>query len=132
MFFSGSCFFLNKEKFEQVGLFDEDIFMYGEEDDIHWRLRQRYGCRFAYKRQLRYIHLTLDRPTKLSTEEMILKSFVIINKKRGVTEQSTVKNRLRYMRMRYVSAYCKKLMGKGNAAHIEELKRVIGSIAAKC
>ena len=30
MHFSGSCFFVRKEMFEQIGLFDETIFMYGE------------------------------------------------------------------------------------------------------
>ena len=132
MHFSGSCFFVRKEKFEQAGLFDEDIFMYGEEDDIHWRMKRLFGRQFIYKRGLRYIHLTLDRPTMLSTEEKVLKSLVAVNRKRGVSEQSTVRNRLRYMRTRYVSAYCKKLLGRGNAAHMEVLRQVIGMMAVKC
>ena len=41
MHFSGSCFFIRKEMFEQAGLFDETIFMYGEEEDIHYRMRKK-------------------------------------------------------------------------------------------
>ncbi|MCK9509120.1 MAG: glycosyltransferase, partial [Pigmentiphaga sp.] len=35
MFFSGACFFIRKNTFEEIGLFDEEIFLYGEENDIH-------------------------------------------------------------------------------------------------
>ena len=42
MHFSGSCFFINKAMFEAVGLFDENVFLYGEEDDIHYRLMHRF------------------------------------------------------------------------------------------
>lgn len=56
MYFQGSCFFLKKTFFSEVGLFDENVFMYGEEDDIHWRLK-RNGYSFYYQKCLCYKHL---------------------------------------------------------------------------
>ena len=35
--------------FETVGLFDESVFLYGEEDDIHYRLMHRFKHGFVYK-----------------------------------------------------------------------------------
>ena len=59
MHFSGSCFFINKAMFEAVGLFDENVFLYGEEDDIHYRLLHRFkDCKMKYDKSLKYLHLT--------------------------------------------------------------------------
>ena len=53
MHFSGSCFFINKAMFEAVGLFDENVFLYGEEDDIHYRLLHRFkDCKMKYDKSL--------------------------------------------------------------------------------
>lgn len=57
MFFNGSCFFVRKSSFEQVGLFDENIFMYCEEDDIHGRLLKIEKAHFVYDRSLSCLHL---------------------------------------------------------------------------
>ena len=52
MYFSGSCFFINKAMFETVGLFDESVFLYGEEDDIHYRLMHRFkDCKMIYNKK---------------------------------------------------------------------------------
>lgn len=61
MFISGACFFVRKSSFVEVGLFDEDNFMYGEEDDIRLRLQQRFGVHTIYDRQLHYLHLIGER-----------------------------------------------------------------------
>lgn len=55
MFFHGSCFFLRKKYFEKIGLFDEKIFMYNEEEDIHWRIIHS-GYNYKYIRDLVYEH----------------------------------------------------------------------------
>ena len=61
MHFSGSCFFINKAMFEAVGLFDENVFLYGEEDDIHYRLLHRFkDCKMKYDKSLKYLHLTKE------------------------------------------------------------------------
>ena len=124
MHLAGSCFFINKEKFLQVGLFDEDLFMYGEEDDIQWRLKKRFGAHFIYNYKMHYLHLTLDRPPSRATEKKILDSFILSNKKKGIPEQQTIKNRLRFLRVRYYSARLKKDAVLANILYtlIHELK----------
>ena len=57
MYFAGACFFVKKKAFEEVGLFDEDIFMYSEEDDIHQRLQRIKGSQFIYLSDKQYVHL---------------------------------------------------------------------------
>lgn len=128
MFLSGSFFFIRKQMFEQVGLFDEDIFMYGEEDDIHWRLKQRFGAHFVYNPRFRYIHRTLDRPMNLETERKMLQAFVLSNKKKGISADRTLRNRKRFYRVRYVSALCKKLLGRENKEHLKIIKAMLNEI----
>lgn len=57
MYISGSCFFIKKEKFEEIGLFDENIFMYYEESDIKRRIMNKFGKNsIVFNRKLNYIH----------------------------------------------------------------------------
>lgn len=57
MYFIGSCFFVKKAAFEKVGLFDENMFMYNEEDDIHSRLQTIKKAKFYYNKSFRCKHL---------------------------------------------------------------------------
>ena len=57
MYVTGACFFLRKEAFVRAGMYDENIFMYAEEDDIHYRLMQLPGVRMRYLRHLAYKHM---------------------------------------------------------------------------
>lgn len=54
----GSCFALRKSVFEAIGMFDETVFMYGEERDIHSRLRKMGNARIACDWNMSYQHLT--------------------------------------------------------------------------
>ena len=54
----GSCFALRKSTFESIGMFDESVFMYGEERDIHGRLRRLGDVRIACDWTMSYRHLT--------------------------------------------------------------------------
>ena len=95
MHFSGSCFFIRKEMFEQVGLFDETIFMYGEEEDIHYRMRKNGFKQMIYNPKLHYIHLTKEREPNLAYEIKLLDVAITQSKKKGCTEIRIIKNRLR-------------------------------------
>lgn len=99
MYFQGSCFFLNKAKFEQVGMFDEQIFMYGEEDDITYRIRKQFGNRLKYNPRLRFIHLTLNRPASLDYEKEKLKSDLYSFTRKGCSRRYVLKNKLRIVNM---------------------------------
>lgn len=59
-YLSGSFLFLDKSKFDKIGLFDENIFLYYEEPDIMRRL-QMNGGKIKYKKEKKYLHLVGDR-----------------------------------------------------------------------
>ena len=94
MHFSGSCFFIRKEMFEQAGLFDEAIFMYGEEEDIHYRMRKKGFAHMVYNPRLHYIHLTKEREPNLAYEIKLLDVAIAQSRKKGCTERRIIKNRL--------------------------------------
>lgn len=126
MYVAGSCFFVNKEKFESIGLFNEDIFMYGEEDDIHDRFRKRFGSHFVYNPNMRYIHLTLDRPMSFDTEKKMMDSIALSYEKKGTPREKTYRNFARYYRSRLIISSLKKFMGGTRAsAKIAILKEAI-------
>ena len=63
MYFAGACFCVRKSMFEQAGLFDENIFLYGEENDIHYRIHHAFPkAHDIFKKDFVYLHLTEDRP----------------------------------------------------------------------
>ena len=95
MHFSGSCFFVRKEMFEQIGLFDETIFMYGEEEDIHYRMKKKGFTQMLYNPKLHYLHLTKEREPNLAYETKILDVAIEQSKKKGYNVRNTIKNRLR-------------------------------------
>lgn len=62
-YLSGAFFAIRRDIFETIGMFDENIFMYAEENDIHYRIRQLYPkMKMKYLKHLKYIHLAEKRP----------------------------------------------------------------------
>lgn len=59
-FLSGAFFFADRQKFIEIGLFDENIFMYNEESDIARRFLQR-GYALHYDASNTYLHLIESR-----------------------------------------------------------------------
>lgn len=107
MHFSGSCFFINKAMFEAVGLFDENVFLYGEEDDIHYRLMHRFkDCKMIYDKSLRYLHLTKERKPDIKYEKTLIDVAVIQNKKKGYSKQKTLINRQRCINLQILENAC--------------------------
>ena len=115
MHFSGSCFFINKAMFEAVGLFDESVFLYGEEDDIHYRLMHRFkDCKMMYDKSLRYLHLTKERLPDLRYEKTLIDVAVFQNKKKGYDERITLKNRLRCINLQIFRERIRIMFGKND------------------
>lgn len=129
MHFSGSCFFINKAMFETVGLFDESVFLYGEEDDIHYRLMHRFkDCKMIYDKSLRYLHLTKDRKPDIKYEKMLIDVAVMQNKKKGYCEKKTLKNRQRCINLQIFRERIRIMHGKNDKTllnMLEELKNYI-------
>lgn len=79
MCFEGACFFVSKPKIIEAGLFDENIFMYCEEIDLHKRMKQR--GKFRYVKTLEYIHLAGNRTWSIVSMEREFVSRVYMCKK---------------------------------------------------
>lgn len=115
MHFSGSCFFINKAMFEAIGLFDESVFLYGEEDDIHYRLMHRFKeCKMVYDKSLKYLHLTKERQPDIKYEKTLIDVAVIQNKKKGYDERITLKNRLRCINLQIFRERLRIMFGKND------------------
>lgn len=128
MHFSGSCFYVRKSMFEAVGLFDEEVFMYGEEDDIHYRLMQRFGLGFRYDTSIRYMHLMLGRRPDVRTEEKMLNSDLILHGKKGLTARKTLNSYLQINTILLARCYLMKFLGKCNRDELvmqKALRKVI-------
>ena len=98
MYFSGSCFFVSKQKFQAIGMFDESVFLYGEEDDIHYRMCQKFGFHMKYNPKLHYIHPMHLREPNLDYDNTIIDIAILQNEKKGYSRARTIKNRLRNIR----------------------------------
>lgn len=87
MYFSGACFFIKKLKFENLGLFDENVFMYGEENDLYFRLRKNKSKnKIVYDKNMKYIHLTENRPLSLSVYLQMLNASFAFYEKNGMND----------------------------------------------
>lgn len=122
MYFSGSCFFIRKQMFEEIGLFDEDIFMYGEEDDIHHRMLQRCGCHMTYNPCLHYIHLTKEREPDLEYEKRVFNSVCSMLEKKYYPKKTFVSNRIQSINLQLWRLRLQSVFGKGNPALLTMLK----------
>ncbi len=122
MYLAGSCFFVRKSMFEAIGLFDENVFMYGEEDDIHYRLLQKFGNRFHYDSDIRYIHLTQGRPPSLSYEKKLLEMDLYLHDKKGWPAKKTLRTYLQINNVLLSRCYLRKLFGGCNEESLTVLK----------
>jgi len=86
MFFSGACFAMKKGIFEKIGMFDENIFLYGEENDIHLRLRKTFPKKkMVFVKELRYIHPTKNEARDMDkTYQRSMKSAAYVFKKNNI------------------------------------------------
>ena len=128
MHFSGSCFYIRKSMFEDIGLFDESVFMYGEEDDIHFRLRKKGFSQMKYNPHLHYIHLTKERKPNLTYEIKLAEIAIQQNEKKGYPAHKTIKNRIRNAKIMLIREYVKIKFGKKDTALYDMLKEYISTL----
>lgn len=110
MYFSGSCFYIRKSMFESIGLFDESIFMYGEENDIFHRMKFKHGTHFFYNKDITYKHLTLDRVPNEKTEDQMLHSIIRVNEKFGYSKRKTIRNKIQNINILLLREQIKKAL----------------------
>jgi len=109
MYFSGSCFYIRKAMFESIGLFDESIFMYGEENDIHHRMKDKFGAHFFYNKNIQYKHLTMERKQDEATEDKMLKANIKVCEKFGYSKAKTIRNKIQNINLLLWRELAKKL-----------------------
>ena len=114
MYIQGSCFFVRKDIIESAGLYDEDNFMYGEEDDLHFRIRQTTNSKTLYDPSLHYIHLTKDRQPNLEYQKKRLQSSLFLNKKNGYGKAKTIRNYMQNTKLLIIRERIRLSLGKGN------------------
>jgi len=126
MYFSGSCFCMSKTAFEKIGLFDENIFLYHEEDDVHQRLRKQHKNKIIYLRSGKYVHLHL--PSKeiidknYTTYNRGLRSLILIFLKRGLSELDAVNWELKKFNMLILKEKLLCILGVGNIDYLNYLE----------
>lgn len=114
MYLTGACFFVRKSMFEEIGMFDESNFMYGEEDDIHYRMTKAFGYNIVYDRSIPYVHHTKDRKMTVPTLMKHLDAAKRLNKKNGMSEHETVRHFLEINSTLLFIEKVNSLIGKGN------------------
>lgn len=115
MYLNGSCFFIRKSMFEAIGLFDETIFMYGEENNIHHRMKQHFGSHIIYDTGLRYLHLVGERTVNVEAEDKILRSLIYSLDRIGCPPQKTIQNKIRSLNTLIIKETLLALMGRKTA-----------------
>ena len=56
-FVFGSCMFIKKEVFDQIGGFDENYFLFTEETDLCYRIKKETDYKIIYWNEVNVIHL---------------------------------------------------------------------------
>lgn len=127
MYFAGSCFFLRKSTFERIGMFDENIFMYHEEEDIHLRLRQLPNAKLVYWDKGVYEHLHL--PSKIVTDNNFvekrrsLESLKYLYRREGLGEELAYKREIQKNKLMLCREKLLCLIGKGNNGYRDYLNK---------
>ena len=112
MHLSGAFFFVQKDCFERIGMFDERIFMYGEECDIHLRLRKAFPKKKIKFMSIPYLHLSAERPFEEKRYQQLLNADLYVCRKHGLSVAHYL--RIRLFALRLCLLRCK-LQGRGNS-----------------
>ena len=92
MHLSGAFFMVRKDKFEQIGLFDEELFMYAEESDIHMRFRKQFPHdKMLFFANLPYLHLSLERDFSEKRFRSLIDGDLYVIRKHGLSVVSYIR-----------------------------------------
>lgn len=103
MWLQGAFFAIKKDIFEQIGLFDENLFMYEEECDIHLRLRVLFSKHsIKYLPQTKYLHLTEQRPFSAQSIQRQLNSQLYLCQKYNIPIKKFIKNHILLLKLSFI------------------------------
>lgn len=89
--------FIRKKEFEEIGLFNEDIFLYGEENDVHYRMRSlKPDLKLVFDKQMTYYHVIEERMPTVSSTLKTIDSIVETYVSRGFDRNAALKLQLKY------------------------------------
>lgn len=118
---SGACFFLRKSSFMEVGAYDEQIFLYGEERYLHEHILLKYpDATIKIDNTKHYKHPITDRKFSMRIVELGVKSYFYLQEKLGKSRSQTFKEMVAYYRFQ---VFFYKLKGKQSA--VNENKEII-------
>lgn len=111
----GACFFIRKSSFAEINYFDERIFMFGEEDDIHYRLlKHDRNSKIVYNHKLCYQHLhgLYSEPKKndYSYEKQTLKVNLLVLGERGMSKKDILNMCINDMNVKLLKARTRYLL----------------------
>lgn len=109
---SGACFFVRTEMMKEAGLFDEEIFLYGEERDLHVRLLKSKNFIIKFLPSLRYLHPKEHREFSLNVHLAQFKSYLYWLKKNNYKVQPMLKKYKRLLQYKKFIALITKNMNK--------------------
>lgn len=111
MWLSGAFFAIQKVVFEQIGLFDETLFMYGEEYDIHLRILKKFPNKtIKYLKGLKYLHLIEGRVISREEIRKPLTSIYYVCKKHNLSPKKVFKKLLIVSIIQYVKSQILRLL----------------------
>ena len=90
--------------------------MYGEENDIHFRMGKKFGNNIVYNSKLHYLHLTMERKTSVASEDKILRSLILSNQKNGYPPQLTIRNKIQNLNFLMMKERISKFFGSASAS----------------
>lgn len=100
MYINGSCFFIRKQPFIRVGMFDENIFMYCEEKDLNRRLKD-HGYKISFDKDLSYFHLVGGRSLSYGEFKRTLDSELYYYCKNNLDKITCLKKKLSLFKFMY-------------------------------
>jgi GT2 family glycosyltransferase len=119
---------MRRSAFEEIGKFDENIFMYREEEDVYRRLVASYGNdTITFFREKKIVHL--EGGTSEGNQEGIIRAFarsldshIYYSQKHGLSAYDVFKTRKRYYAFK---SFCLTVLGKKAKASLEKKKSQI-------
>ncbi len=121
MYINGSCFFVRKEYFDLAGKFDESLFLYCEEKDLHRRITSLSPkISVEFNKKMNYLHLVGDRTLSYKSSLNLLESELYYARKFGVSESDCLHKRLRIVQFYLLLQFIKRQ--KDNSNVLQQLK----------